>query len=73
MRTGMTTMEAQKPAMKDGQRLLCVEGLIGVGKTQYIEALGKRLEFYAIPEPVLEWRRSTPCSQGPRPWRKKRR
>ena len=54
----MTDMEAQKPAMKDEQRLLCVEGLIGVGKTPYIEALGKRLEFYAIPEPVLEWRRA---------------
>ena len=41
----------------EGQKLLCLEGLIGAGKTTLINELRRTKDFYFITEPVLQWQR----------------
>lgn len=39
------------------QKLLCLEGLIGAGKTTILEKLREKVDFYFITEPVLQWQK----------------
>ncbi len=41
----------------EDQKLLCLEGLIGAGKTTLINELRRTLDFYFVTEPVLQWQR----------------
>ena len=55
----MSLFQPKKTANEEypGQKLLCVEGVIGVGKTTIINKLRKLYDFYFITEPVLQWQK----------------
>lgn len=46
-----------KQDTEDKQKLLCVEGLIGAGKSTLISHLKDKIDLYFIAEPVLQWQK----------------
>lgn len=47
-----------KQEYQSNQKLLCLEGILGAGKTNLINCLKEEMDFYMIPEPVLAWQKN---------------